>query len=344
MAKFMVLIPQKARGKLREEMWSSPEWTAEEKLDGERRIAQFCGPVVRFTGTPSKVFGKPVEKTAQIPHLSDLWPKDLAVNEGQIGTYRTTPPYFMDGTVLDGELIATEGMKLEGGQSKYVTAIANSKPAEAIRKQIEQGWLRYRVFDCLFWRGLDIRHLSLIDRRARATKAVKEWNNPWVQMVDWSAARRAFLDTIIKRGGEGVVLKHNDHRYGEHLGWVKVKAEATYDCVIIGYKDAKATSKKTDGKVSATKYAEKGLIGALIIGQALRGQSPRPHFRLVGTISGMDDGLRARFTKDKEKYLGAVVEIKANGREPTGRFRHPRFVRLRTDKRAIDCIYDQDES
>lgn len=333
------LEPQKARGKLVESLWDDPDWIAEEKYDGERRIAQFCGKVVRFTGCPSRVTGVPVEKTDQIPHLSSAY---KVIGKG----IDTVPPAALDGTVLDGELILLEGYEVTaGGKSKAVTSIANSSPEEAVRKQIERGWLRYIVFDILYLKGRDVRKLPLWSRQKHLSDVVSSWGNHFVAQAERATGdgmpKRRMLDLVLGRGGEGVVLKHLDHRYGDAKGWVKVKAEWNADCVIMGFEEAKAESKKVDGTVSATKYAKAGLIGAIVLGQARPGEHA---LREVATVSGMDDQLRRDMTANPKKYIGRAVEIKHNGREPTGRFRHPRFKRLRTDKAAHECVYWEDET
>ncbi len=338
--RFREFVPQKARGRLVESIWNDPAWIAEEKYDGERRIAQFCGKVVRFTGTPSRVTGNPVEKTEQVPHLSG-WDYTHAIPE------RAThvPPVALDGTVLDGELIVPEGMKVNGGGSKYVTSISNSLPEEAVRKQVDRGWLRYVVFDCLFYRGKDARGLRLDERRRLAARAVDAWDNPFTyqSIADFGDAKRAWLNDILADGGEGVILKRLDHKYGDEKGWVKVKGEWTADVVIIGFEDAKETSRKVNGEVSMTKYASAGLIGAIRCGQYRLGNLRHGDPQEMATVSGMTDELRRDFTNDPKAYVGQVIEIKHNGREPTGRFRHPRFKRFRGDKRPEDCVYREEE-
>jgi ATP-dependent DNA ligase len=339
--RFREFVPQKARGRLVESIWSDPMWIAEEKYDGERRIAQFCGKVVRFTGTPSRVTGKPVEKTEQVPQLSGWFDKKA----GGVPLPDSVPPASLDGTVLDGELIMPEDVKVDGGGSKYVTAISNSSPEEAVRKQMERGWLRYVVFDCLFYKGKDVRELRLDERRCLVAKAMDAWVNPFTlySIADFNDAKRAWLDDILAGGGEGVILKRRDHKYGDERGWVKVKGEWTADVVIMGFEDAKETSRKVNGEVSMTKYAAAGLIGAIRCGQKRPPQHANEGFIEIATVSGMTDELRKDFTNDPKAYIGRVIEIKHNGREPTGRFRHPRFKRFRSDKRPEDCVYREEE-
>jgi ATP-dependent DNA ligase len=347
--KFMQIEPQAARGVLKESLWDDPDWIAEEKYDGDRRIAQFCGKVVRFTGRRKSVKdGLFVEKTENVPHLSAARGLEVArmAKAGAVPVHLV--PAALDGTVLDGEMIYA-GDGDGGGRSKFVTAVMGSLPEEAVRKQIEKGWLKYVVFDCLFYKGRDIRGFKFSERQEYVERVVEaEWENPFAVVsennLDLNMLPREFCEQIIARGGEGVILKHLAHRYGDKAGWVKVKKQATADVVIMGFNDAKETSKKVNGEESITKYAKAGLIGAIQCGQYLKSF---PHMEPpieVATVSGMDDALRAEFTKHPRKYIGKVIEIEHNGREPTGRFRHPRFNRFRDDKAAKDCIYREDES
>jgi ATP-dependent DNA ligase len=333
--KFMQIEPQPARGTLRESMWDDPNWIAEEKYDGDRRIAQFCGRVVRFTGRRKSVDGSGfVEKTENVPHLSGSTSCHILGHK-----HLSDPPPALDGTVLDGEMIYT-GDGDGGGRSKYVTSVMGSLPEEAVRKQIERGWLRYVVFDCLFYKGEDVRGLPLRERGFRLCDALEEWANPFanVTRIAVRGNKRALRDEILEQGGEGVILKHVDHRYGDKQGWVKVKAEWTADVVIMGYVPAKEMSKKVSGEKSMTKYAKAGLIGAIRCGQYEEGALWE-----CATVSGMDDALRERLSKHGLTAIGKVIEIAHNGREPTGRFRHPRFKRFRNDKLAKDCIYREGE-
>lgn len=320
MWKFVEIDPCPARGYEVPAMWDSPRFVAEVKEDGDRRIAQFCDGRVRFTGRASKTTGKVVERTDNLPHLRDL------------------PPQSLTGTVLDGEIVVV-GDVPPGGRSKHVTSIMGSKPEEAIRKQGERGWLHYRVFDCLFYQGEDIRGSALIHRHNAAAQAVKAWGNPYVSMVRQELhAKRAFYKKIVASGGEGIILKDLQAAYGNEKAWTKVKAVWTADVVIIGYKDAKAESKKKNGQVSSTRLADAGMIGAIRVGQYLNGKMVE-----VATISGIDDTLRKQLTRAPKAFLDKVVTIEHNGREPTGRFRHPRFDHFRDDKLPGDCILRPNE-
>lgn len=313
MSKFQQIKPQKARGVLTESMWYDPAWVAEEKYDGDRRIAQFCGLTgVRFTGTRESVDGTGfVEKSDNLPQMSGVCSQDLI------------------GTILDGEIIAPFADKLPGGKSKYVTSIMGSAPAVALQKQREHGWLEYVVFDCLAFKGRSCVSATLQERRAEALKALSIWGSKYASIANQVAdGKRAYYERIIKRGGEGVILKHRLHTYGNEKLWVKVKGEWTADVIVHSF---------TEGK---GKY--KGQIGAIVFSQYRKGVKDMPV--IIGQCSGIDDVLRKDLTENTKRYSKRVFRIKHNGREPTGAFRHPRFDCWRDDKSPKDCVYDPNES
>lgn len=351
--KFQQIEPQPARGTLHEGLWDDPDWIAEEKYDGDRRIAQFCGKIVRFTGRRKSVKdGLFVEKTENVPHLSNRWTGRLTATECGLAP---TPGHLaaLEGTVLDGEMVCPPDPVAGcygGGLSKYVTSIMGSLPEEAVRKQIERGWLRYVVFDILFLKGKDLRGAPLRVRQHHLSDVVSAWGNPFVSQAERSTtAKRAMYDRIVKAGGEGVILKALDHKYGDKALWVKVKKIATYDVVIIGFKPAKETSRKVNGTVSRTKYA--GKVGSVEIGQQkewVDGNGRGYDLISMGYARGFSDRLMDEFTRHPNKYLGKVITVEANDREPTGKFRHPRVTDpenpFRTDKAAKDCVYREGES
>lgn len=372
---FQQIPPPGARGKFDPKLYQNPGWYAEEKLDGDRRIAQFCSGTeatanVRFTGRRvSDVDGKLVEKTDCLPHLSGLLPFVVP------NTPRQAAPLSLIGTVLDGEIVVDK----PGARSKDVTSIIGSKPALAIQKQQERGWLVYTVFDCLFYKGTDVRDLPLHLRRCYVAKVLAEWENPYVREVRDSimsgVPAEQLVTDIWARGGEGIILKDLNSTYGNEKAWVKVKREFTEDVVIIGYDEPEAETEKVETykdeggvrrkrvlEVSESRLAKNGWIGAIRFGQwkpatveeiQLRtiafGQAEIqvvngiPHMlTYCGSCSGMTDEVRKQLSENREANIGRVVEILANEREPdTYKFRHPRFIQFRDDKNAVDCIWGQ---
>lgn len=60
----------------------------------------------------------------------------------------------------------------------------------------------------------------------------------------------------------------------------------------------------------------------------------------VCECSGFDDETREYFTRNRERMVGTVVEVKANELfKDSGKLRHPRFNRMRPDKEAERCVW-----
>ena len=61
----------------------------------------------------------------------------------------------------------------------------------------------------------------------------------------------------------------------------------------------------------------------------------------VCECAGFDDDTREYFTRNRNKMIGSVVEVKANELfKDSGKLRHPRFLRMRYDKEAERCIWE----
>ena len=61
----------------------------------------------------------------------------------------------------------------------------------------------------------------------------------------------------------------------------------------------------------------------------------------VCECSGFDDDTREYFTRNKNKLVGSVIEVKANEiMKDSGRLRHPRYNRMRYDKEAERCMWE----
>ena len=60
----------------------------------------------------------------------------------------------------------------------------------------------------------------------------------------------------------------------------------------------------------------------------------------VCECAGFDDETREEFTKNRNKMVGTVVEVKANELfRDSGKMRHPRFMRVRFDKDPEMCVW-----
>ena len=63
---------------------------------------------------------------------------------------------------------------------------------------------------------------------------------------------------------------------------------------------------------------------------------------LVGECSGFDEETREYMTEHQSELIGSVIEVKANEIfKDTGKLRHPRFLRFRTDKAPTSCTFKE---
>ena len=319
---FKQLKPMKARGTFQELMYSSKDYVEEIKYDGHRMVAQMCQEKTRFTSDhPGKNTGLFVENTDSLPHLFNVVPA-------------------LYGTAIDGEAVTDLHKRTK---SNKVTTIMGASSTTAIARQKFVGWMHYAVFDCLFFKGQDLRRKPLEVRQQYLFKALEIWNNPYAALVIGTiSGKRAFYEQAIANGHEGTIFKPLYSLYGNPSDWVKKKHTSTFDMVIMGFNPARETSKKVSGEVSATKY--KGQVGTMKIGQYVLDNRGKMILTQFGKCSGIDDSLRLAMTKEPEKYIGTVIEVTAQERNPSGLLREPRFSRPRPDKRPEDCVYNPNES
>jgi len=315
------IAPQVARGKFIESLWADENYLAEEKLDGERFKMHIFKAGNRFDSrTISKKTERFTEKTGNVPHL----------------TSHLAPA--LDGTVFDGEIKF-------GDDSMSTSTIMGCLAEEAVKRQEEAGkWVSYYVFDVIFYKGNDVRDLPYYVRKEIVYKEFHNHlkSNAFFKLPACSHKdKKKFCEDIFKAGGEGVILKNVRGSYNDKKAWIKVKAQTTYDVVVMGYEEPEAESiKKGDDQATITRLAANGWVGAVVFGQ----YNDDGRLQCFGKCSGMNDEVRALFSENRLKMIGTVITIEAQSRiAKSGYFRHPRFLRIREDKAERDCVYYEGE-
>jgi bifunctional non-homologous end joining protein LigD len=214
--------------------FSSPDYLFEVKWDGVRAVL-FRDP----DGTVR----------AHDRALADLTPLLPELVEAE----KALPP----GTVLDGELVATD----EEGRPDY----------HRLRQRLEAGAatardspVSYVAFDLLYLRGKSLLRQPLDKRRARLRR---EFPAEGAILVPDHIAENGvdLYEACLERGLEGVMAKHKNSTYvpGQRSPfWLKVKAVQSDDFVVVG-------------------WLPKGAYGALLVAYHERGQ-----LLPAGTVTG----------------------------------------------------------
>lgn len=151
--------------------FANPNNIIEEKFDGTRGICQFFSqPTLSgdeqgycrvFSRRVSKKSGFYTENTDSVPHI-----RDLDCSEAS-------------GTVIDGEMF------INGQPFKEVSSTLNCLWDKAVERQVEKGFISLHAFDIIKYRGIDLRRMSLIERKDFLKTIIEEVGSPYIEFVDY---------------------------------------------------------------------------------------------------------------------------------------------------------------
>lgn len=328
------------------------EYILTEKLDGFFYRASWTNKDnFLLQGRSRTVSGDFSDKGDNVPHIQ----KELL---------ELFPPNCM----FLGEISYGMGVRSE---SKDITKIMNCLPKKAIERQKADRYLKYTIFDVLVYDGVDFaikpyqERINLINSFALANNHLMEHIEVVVPYSDpveiWNK-----MDQWLSTGLEGGMLMAADDPYffGKRPTWTSVKfkeiVEEDIDLVIMDYSPPVKnytgkqemswtyweTSKgelcegKHYGKAGFTavsKHYFNNNIGGLILG-AYYGKE----LIKVCQVANLTDELREAITSNKEKYLNTTVQVGAMSVDKKLKsLRHPRLMKLRPDKPAADCRYEE---
>lgn len=275
------------------------EWTAEHKLDGHRRL------LIRATDGSLHAYGRRLSvKTGKRENvISEM---GASIN----GLVQSLPL----GTAIDAEVV------WPGKAATDVPTAMKHCPDELRCFGFGLPWLRGN-------QHAPGSRTALLERLEQlGVPLAPSWNlaallgrlgSPVDDEVWFEAAEMKLIEIARTKGMEGYILKRQP---GDQMA--KVKVLGTYDVIVTGTTEAK------EGKTGKWK----GLIGALVCSA----YNKAGELVEVTQCSGMTDDERRRFTA--EKPIGQVIEVEANEVTKYGKLKHPRFVRIRDDKNARECL------
>ena len=302
-------LPKGENGKQKlAELYANSRYVAEKKFDGSRYTIQVDGRGNYFVQSRREsVHGGMCDKTANVPHIiQELKKLELSNN-----------------TILDGEIDV-----LEGREFHYVQGCMGSLSERAIEIQKSDRMLYYKMFDVLEYDGNDLRNTPLESRRMILGEFFRKQKNRYVILVEQfkDKDKRELFDKEIEAGAEGIILKNLDSIYVEDKkptnSWYKLKLVDTFDGLVTGYNAGTGKYEGMLGSLKVCQYKDQQLIE-------------------VAEVGGMTDELRKSFKTRLDRGEKFIIEFAAQEAEVHNRYRHPRFVRERTDKNSSQCIYGE---
>lgn len=295
---------------------------ATQKSDGEWcRIIIDDGRIVAQSRNISKKTGEYGDKTEHIPHI---------IEEAS---------WFGNGTVLLGELC----FPAISSTAKEVGTILRCLPQKAVARQ-KSNPLMFKVFDCLAYNGKDLSdepyETRFITAHAIIDKINDERGLQYISLCNYTESNfEDFLADILRRGGEGIVIHSKNYKYapGKRPAWSTLKVKKTTGEIEALVLNTIAPKKHYEGKeLSTWQYFVDGepVTKPYFMGWE-NGIVVDVNGNNVNVTSGLTDEDREWLSTEAAKDMITNGELWAaiSGMEITeDSVRHPRLIRLRTEK------------
>jgi bifunctional non-homologous end joining protein LigD len=287
------------------------KWVYEPKLDGIRALVYTQAGTLRIFSRNQKP-------------LDDAYPELV----------EALGPAVRADAVLDGEIVAFDPERGISSFSRLQQRMQLRDPVRARRSQVA---VFLYLFDCLFYDGIDLRRLPLLERKAALGEAVR-FEGPIRLTAHRTTNGEAMLQKACAQGEEGIIAKRATSGYvsGRSTDWLKLKCIRRQEFVIGGYTAPQGSRERLgallvgyyDGE--ALRYA--GKVGTGYDRKTLEHLHGRlqPLHRLTSPFSDAP-----RPAGDVQWVTPRLVgEVGFSEWTTAGLLRHPRFVGLRDDKPA----------
>ena len=176
------------------------------------------------------------------------------------------------------------------------------------------------LFDVIQVDDRDVRQLLLPERK----KILREILRGTGLEVPYKTAKTAgeitaFMERVLKEGGEGLIVKNPASRYGQPGSWLKLKRFDTVDCFIVDYEETQ--------EMRRTGVPRSWRIGVC------RDDGERVD---IGKVGGFVEGVDPRQVK-----IGTVVEVRFQEVTKDLKLREPFILKIRHDKTPEECLLSQ---
>ncbi|HYO60563.1 MAG TPA: non-homologous end-joining DNA ligase [Actinomycetota bacterium] len=288
---------------LTKDYFSDPAWVFEPKLDGIRCIAYKRGASVKLLSRNR------LDLTATYPAVADA----LAAQPGDF--------------VADGEVAAVKG---------DVTSF--SLLQQVHRQKVP---VVYFCFDLMHLGGYDLTALPLTARKDLLQSSLG-FDEPlrYVSHVDDEG--EAYYREACKRGWEGLIAKRAAGRYvqGRSKDWLKFKCSFEQELVIGGFTDPEG-ARSHFGALLLGYYEGRDLRYAGKVGTGFTQKTLADLHARMAPLERPDSPFAGKPPVRKGAHWLApklVAQIGFSEWTTDGKLRHPRFLGLRTDKKARQVV------
>ena len=296
---------------LTETLPSQGKWIYEPKLDGVRALIYVSGGTVRIYSRNHKP-------------LNGAYPELVEALE----------PAVRGDAVLDGEIVAFDP---DRGVTSFARLQQRMQLRDPVRARRSQVPIFLYLFDCLFYEGVDLTPLPLVDRKA-VLRDVVWFDDPIRFTPHKTSGSAAMLREACDQGAEGILAKRADSRYvsARSTDWLKLKCVRQQELVIGGY-TAPQGSRERLGALLVGYYEGKSLRYAGKVGTGYdRRTLETLHRRLVPLHRDASPFSEGPAPAGEIQWVTPrlVAQIGFSEWTTAGLLRHPRFIGLRDDKAA----------
>jgi DNA ligase D-like protein (predicted ligase) len=238
--------------------------------------------------------------------------------------------------VLDGEVVAVDPRT---GQSSFSRLQRRMQLRDELRARASAADVPVELylFDCMFYEGIDLTRLPLVDRKSVLRDVV--WYDDPIRFTPFrTTGSAAMLREACAKGAEGIIAKRAESRYvsARSTDWLKIKCVHQQEFVVGGFTAPKG-SRESLGALLVGYYENGTLRYAGKVGtgydraalELLQRKLAPLHRRTSPFAPGPSPAGEVQWVTPK-----LVVEIGFGEWTPAGLLRHPRFLGLREDKSA----------
>jgi bifunctional non-homologous end joining protein LigD len=235
------------------------KWVYEPKLDGVRALVYASEGEVRVYSRNRKPF-------------NDAYPELV----------EALAPAVRGAAVLDGEIVAFDP---ERGVTSFARLQQRMQLRDPVRARRSQVAVHLYLFDCMYYEGVDLTGLPLLDRKAVLRDIV--WYDDPIRFTPYKTTGGvAMLQAACEQGAEGIMAKRATSRYvsTRSTDWLKLKCLRRQEFVIGGY-TAPQGSRERLGALMVGYYDGRALRYAGKVGTGWTSAGLLRHPRFLGLRS-----------------------------------------------------------